>query len=129
MTREMLLWSALGVVLLTCLGGCSPPQTILGEFEKSTQRSLWVVRHTDPAREAERSIRARDFRFLGIASVGLWVPGVDAEDYDRWALKCGGVIIWGTSDVVTSKDEEQLNSLAPSYAYWYNKRLLRHLRK
>jgi hypothetical protein len=76
------------------------------------------------------AIRKTDFRFIGLYGVGISVPGVNERcvyycvEHRGW-LK----MIEGTSDAITSKEQERLQLLAEKYANQYNANLFEYLKE
>jgi hypothetical protein len=74
----------------------------------------------------ERFARAQDDgdrRFLGVYDYSLCVPGVPNYHEDYWP-SVGVLPIPGTSDMVQSDRESELNDQAAAYALEYNRLLL-----
>jgi hypothetical protein len=76
----------------------------------------------NPEKDCQRAIARHDFRFVGIAGVGLDIPGV--ADYQTRYWKTNGIkVIAGTSDV----GHRDFNEAARTYASRYNAALLKYL--
>jgi len=96
-----------------------------GSFSEHHLR--WLDR-ADPQRDLAAALARGDRRFVGVYGYSADVPGVDSPD--QGLLKRYGVrYLRGTSDAMTSQEDERLNKLAHRYAKKYNGLLLQHLRR
>lgn len=75
------------------------------------------------------AIKKKDFRFVGIYGYSIAIPGVDERIADYCVEHRGWLeMIEGTSDAITSKEQERLQLLAERYASQYNARLFEYMK-
>ena len=77
----------------------------------------------DPARELQRALERRDWRFIAVCDYACGTPGV--PDSLAWALDAARKHpIEGTTDNEVSESQRRLNEVADRYAFQYNTQLL-----
>lgn len=106
-------------LLITLMLGCSSEQSLL-------EAKLDELYHADPVVDAQKAIKAKDYRLLGTYDYSASVPHAQKEclDFNRDVK-----MIEGTSDVEMSYKESQFNSLAILYARRYNFHMMLYLKE
>ena len=98
------------------------------DYSKTLDNSLVFLKQ-DPNKVVIKSIKNADYRFLGIMSYGLSIPGIDIEKNQHYVDKYGFKIIEGTSDLIANDKIKRIMELAPSFCENYNRAILIEFKK
>ncbi|MDH4101636.1 MAG: hypothetical protein OEV28_13815 [Nitrospirota bacterium] len=90
----------------------------------SPARKLRWIENADAAADARQAIDKSDFRLKGVYGDGVFVPGVDEDNYFDCVNDYGVDPIKGTSSKTYGKEYEKLMKVAISYAINYNRTIL-----
>ncbi len=126
--RSILLCS-LSVCISLSFGGCGQ-----GSEEPNTLTAVPIpdelkrVAEADPAIDVRSAIATNDLRFISIRRYTVTVPGV-TNFHEAYEAKIGVKIIPGTSDVISSLKQANLQRAATRYAAKYNELLLEHIQR
>jgi hypothetical protein len=82
----------------------------------------------DPEKEAYKAIANNDYRFLGVMSYSVSIPGIDARDW-HYIDQYGCRIIDGTSDFIANSKIQEIMRMAPGFCERYNKVILNAIKK
>lgn len=115
---------------VVALAACAhDPETSLPLSSGSpTEHQLSWLDRADPGRDFAKAWARGDTRFVGTFGFAKNLPGIDVSVYGALAKKHGIRWLHGTSDIITSREDQRLNRLAQEYAERYNRLLLEHLR-
>ena len=105
------------LLLLVLISGCE---------SQSSSKELnpdWLC-NASPMTDALEAIEKGDFRFRGVYSYSLIVPGVEIECID---IDADVLPIEGTSDASSNYEERKFNALAMIYADVYNLQIKSYL--
>ncbi|HSY18833.1 MAG TPA: hypothetical protein VK815_10885 [Candidatus Acidoferrales bacterium] len=99
-------------------------QVRLYAFDANSQIRALLVRN--PTNDASSAFNAGDRRFVGVFSIGVDAPGVEALEKTNSAfIDSNGVkVICGTTEILRSQSSKELNLAAYKYASDYNRCLL-----
>lgn len=111
-------------VLLVLLGtqlmmSCTKTQDASAK-EKVIKQMEWLY-SAKPDRDFQSAVERKDFRYMGLYSYSLYVPGVDPSCVSS---KNDIKPIEGTSDVVLGYEHAKLIAIAGEYARDFNTRML-----
>lgn len=122
-------WQLISLLLLLLMLGntaCSAsngPSVIAADTDELGNLIAWIE-NADPEKDAATAINASDGRLFALALRGASVPGVDADDRQKYIDKCGVKFVQGVDDVIRNADDLRYLALAREYALAYNKVVL-----
>ena len=116
--------------LFALFASCNKRSALPEDQPRTTNKDdlaeLRQVVAADPVKDFEIAKDRKDIHFIGIAGIGLLVPGVDGSVYqDRAPVH----VIKGTGDLGTSNDQGPLTLTAIDYARRYNELVIAFLRE
>lgn len=106
-----------GIVVVAAMG-CAEPNY---KVSNGDARELY---RADPISDANAAIVGGDYRFIGINGYSVQVPELKMQCLN---LDSDIKLMDGTTEFVTSYEEEKFNALAHVYATNYNQHLLAYL--
>jgi hypothetical protein len=113
------------VVALTYWPKSLPP-TNQGNISEDLRR----IASSDLARDFQKAVSRKDFRLIGLKTVGLEIPGVASfADHLKYKDLLGVRIIEATGDVLLSKEHAELQEKVRRYATVYNTMLLQYIKE
>lgn len=118
MTNMKYIYLTLLLCVCVVLLGCNKPTACVTSGNASGLKLL-VLSHAEA--DAKKAFANGDRRLLGFFSVGLEVPGFPG---DPGTYSPGIRLIEGTSDVICSQEDGQLNKNAWLYARQYNQQMI-----
>lgn len=90
-------------------------------------KGLGELKSMSPQVRLQKSLKKNDYRFLGIYGRVLIVPGVE-NFYRCYATRFGALVLPGTSDKPSCKQQRLYTQKAHQYATQYNSILVAHLK-
>ena len=120
-------FALIGTALLSACAQSGQSTLPVTSGSNAEQRLRWLDR-ADPERDLAAALARGDRRFVGTYGYTATVPGAGSP-YDPLPKRYGVRFLRGTSDAMTSQEDERLNDLARRYAKKYNQLLLQHLRR
>lgn len=92
------------------------------EEQMAIRQELMRLRTADPAKDLEIALKQGDYRFVGLMSYALMVPGVDQDLFHKnYEHKFGFKVIKGTSDYFEIPEQEEIVRIGTAYAERYNR--------
>lgn len=88
---------------------------------------LRKIEKANPGADVKRAIARNDLRFKAFGGNSVVIPGVEAEDYEKYGKYAGGVDFLWFGDVVSGYEHGRLLAIARHYAQVYNELLAGHL--
>ncbi len=114
------------LTLVAALSACSTVKHSKSLPPSAAVAQLAPYEHRNGAQDAENDFQNGKVRFLAVQGYALSVPGI-ANFFPTFSDKYKYHVIEGTSDVVESDRQLQLQAVAEAYAQAYNLKLARLL--
>jgi hypothetical protein len=106
------------------------PRSLPSAKQVEITEELRRIASSDPAFDFQEAISRKDFRLIGLKTVGLEIPGTTSfAEHLKYKDLLGVRLIGGTGDVLMSKQHSELQGKARAYAVSYNTMMLRYLRE
>jgi type IV pilus biogenesis protein CpaD/CtpE len=104
------------IVMVALMGGCASDTSTLS---KSEQKLQWI-KDANPQQDAQLAVSKGDLRLMGLPQRAVIIPGITADEMNKYELRCGVKLIEGVSDTVLNNRHLQLMKKAHQYALQYN---------
>jgi hypothetical protein len=104
------------ILLLTAMTGCA---TDTSSLTKSELKLQWI-KDANPQKDAQLALSKGDLRLMGLPQRAVIIPGIAADEMNKYELYCGVKLIEGVSDTVLNEGHLQLMKKAHQYALQYN---------
>lgn len=116
-------------VVSWCLVNCSAsrlPEKAAANTDGENFKELRKLAVADPVKDFEAAKKAGDLRFIGMMGYAMVVPGV--PDYEtRYSKRVGVKVVKGTTDAITSREQDRLQEAVRAYAEKYNELVINNL--
>lgn len=120
MIRVMKKKLLLTLSMVAVMSGCVSDTSVLNENENENEKKLTWLEIADPQVDAELALSRGDFRLMALPLRNRVIPGIELDQSQNYALKCGVKLMPGITDAIKGEEHRQQMKQAHEYALAYN---------